>query len=142
MKVVLKARILLEEMLITQEYGPGASRESGDWFSTGDVIMFDASPLARRLAPEISLHFSNVGTASRRLHKLEYVVFGGFGHCRATVTEVSDWIENNALQLEQEMLDEAISVLWNLTESMEASKRQPAYRGLTVLRKEVKALTP
>lgn len=135
-----KILMLQQEVVAAVNHGP--RRHLADVLHVdGDVVMYDASHLARELLPEASLHFSRVYARGEPIcHTLRYVVVRATNEViMITESALDSWLMSNAGVQREMQLVTAIELIRKSIASLSPEQQKRAYRHLRLLNQELTA---
>lgn len=134
-----KLAIILQEMEAIDEYGPGGRKATGSSLTSGRARMFDARGLVNEVRPEVSLHYSAIGSYADTTHQLEYMVIRETGEMVvATKAAVSEWLVTHPLDIGNEA-DSSLRVIRRLAGTLEPESRKRVMRHQALIQREFKA---
>jgi len=136
--VFRKMLLLRQEVVASQDHGPGKHLANVLTDMAAKVIMWDASSLARELLPELSLHFSrNVARMTPPIHTLQYVVVRPDNEVIDITEQALDaWLIANAGVQREIEVGTAIQAIRKNASHLSQDARKRANRHLTLLSRE------
>lgn len=136
-RLTAKMLRLRAEAEAARSLGPGSVLgKDAPWAGDNIIRMYDASRLARELAPEVQLHYSVVAANGGRLHTLEYIVLPEPGvFFRATMQSIYDWLDHCSEHVGGTKVEEAFHVIDAAISGVDPGQKRVLLKALGTLSK-------
>jgi hypothetical protein len=134
-----KMVLLYKEVKAAIAHGPRKQLADVLLGASGLVVMWDATPIARELLPELSLHFSRMMVrGDPTLHTLHYVLVRETDEV-VEITELAleSWLESNVGGQRERQLSAAIELFRQAAVDLEPDGRKRAFRHIRLLNQEL-----
>jgi hypothetical protein len=138
-KAYIKMLLLQQEITAAVDFGPREMIANLLTGFTSEIVMWDATQLARELLPEVSLHFARVaGRGEVPVHILRYVVVRPTNdRFKLSEEALSSWLEENVGVQHEMQVETAALSFRKAIDRLSPEGRKRGNRHLSLLVKEL-----